>query len=64
MDGARPLRRMFDLQLPLLTPTMLRGHPELAQMQVLRRGNRLSITPVTPQEWRFLIGDLLIPDPT
>ena len=49
---------------PLLTPTMLRGHPELAQMQVLRRGNRLSITPVTPQEWRFLIGELLTPDPT
>ncbi len=32
--------------------------PELAQMQVLKRGNRLSITPVTPQEWRA-IGALL-----
>jgi predicted RNA-binding protein with PUA-like domain len=22
---------------------------------VLRRGNRLSITPVSPQEWRFIL---------
>jgi predicted RNA-binding protein with PUA-like domain len=37
---------------PLLTPAALRAHPELADMQVLRRGNRLSITPVTPAQWR------------
>ena len=24
-------------------------------MQVLRRGNRLSITPVTPEEWREVV---------
>jgi predicted RNA-binding protein with PUA-like domain len=36
----------------------LREHPELAQMRVLQKGNRLSITPVTPQEWQF-IEDLL-----
>jgi len=29
----------------------MRETPALATMQVLRRGNRLSITPVTPQEW-------------
>ena len=29
----------------------LRGRPELAQMRVLQRGNRLSITPVEPGEW-------------
>ena len=29
----------------------LRSHPELADLAVLRRGNRLSITPVTPGEW-------------
>jgi predicted RNA-binding protein with PUA-like domain len=39
---------------PLLTPAMLRGHSELAGLQVLRRGNRLSITPVTTEEWRFV----------
>ncbi len=32
----------------------LRSHPELAQMRLLQRGNRLSITPVTEEEWRFV----------
>ena len=32
----------------------LRSHPELAQMTILQRGNRLSITPVTPEEWSFI----------
>ena len=32
----------------------LREHAQLADMVVLRRGNRLSITPVTPAEWRFI----------
>ena len=29
----------------------LREHPELADMRVLQRGNRLSITPVEPAHW-------------
>jgi predicted RNA-binding protein with PUA-like domain len=29
----------------------LRDEPRLADMITLRRGNRLSITPVTPEEW-------------
>ena len=32
----------------------LRRQPELAAMRVLQRGNRLSITPVTAAEWRFI----------
>jgi predicted RNA-binding protein with PUA-like domain len=32
----------------------LRSHPELAGMRNLQRGNRLSITPVTEQEWAFI----------
>lgn len=35
----------------LLTLAELRQQPQLADMVVLRRGNRLSITPVTRQEW-------------
>ncbi len=35
----------------LLGLAELRAVPELAQMRVLQRGNRLSITPVTPTEW-------------
>ncbi len=36
----------------------LRGYPELAGMRTLQRGNRLSITPVEPAEWDFIIGKL------
>jgi len=43
----------------LLTLAELRSHAELAQMQVLRKGNRLSITPVTDEEWRFIVETLL-----
>lgn len=32
----------------------LRGRADLADMVVLRRGNRLSITPVTPGEWAIV----------
>jgi predicted RNA-binding protein with PUA-like domain len=39
----------------LLTLPQMRAMPELAEMQVLRRGNRLSITPVTASEWRCII---------
>jgi len=37
----------------------LRAHRELANMAVLRRGNRLSITPVAADEWRFITGTVL-----
>jgi predicted RNA-binding protein with PUA-like domain len=36
----------------LLSLDEMRNTPELATMRVLQRGNRLSITPVTPAEWR------------
>ena len=37
----------------------LRSHPELAHMRMLQRGNRLSITPVDPAEWKFITGKLI-----
>lgn len=37
----------------------LRAHPELEHMRVLQRGNRLSITPVDPAEWNFIVRRLL-----
>lgn len=43
----------------LLTLAELRSHEALAQMQVLRKGNRLSITPVSDAEWRFIVEGLL-----
>jgi predicted RNA-binding protein with PUA-like domain len=36
----------------LLSLREMRAAPELATMRVLATGNRLSITPVTPEEWR------------
>ena len=42
----------------LLTLPQMRAMPELVGMQVLRRGNRLSITPVTASEWRCIIHDI------
>lgn len=43
----------------LLSLTQMRAHPELAEMIVLRRGNRLSITPVSAEHWKFITGKLL-----
>lgn len=37
----------------------LRAAPELADMRVLARGNRLSITPVEPGEWAFIVRNLM-----
>ena len=34
-------------------------HPELAQMRTLQRGNRLSITPLDPAEWKFITSRLI-----
>ncbi|MGQ3050602.1 MAG: EVE domain-containing protein [Roseateles sp.] len=42
----------------LLSLKEMRDAPELASMQVLQRGNRLSITPVTPIEWRAVLNRL------
>lgn len=37
----------------------LRRHPELANMRTLQRGNRLSITPLDPAEWKFITTKLV-----
>ncbi len=38
----------------LLSLPELRSHSALANMRLLARGNRLSITPVTAAEWRYI----------
>lgn len=38
----------------LISLAELRRYPELADMRLLARGNRLSIMPVTPDEWAFI----------
>ena len=36
----------------------MRTYPQLANMPVLRLGNRLSITPVSASEWKFILARL------
>ena len=42
----------------LLSLKEMREAPELASMRVLERGSRLSITPVTPEEWLAVLKRL------
>lgn len=43
-------------RITLITLPRMRQQAELTQMQVLRRGNRLSITPVSSAEWQTLLA--------
>ncbi len=56
---ARP--RWFNVEVKLTRKTRLISLPELrtqhelSKMRLLARGNRLSITPVTAAEWKFIL---------
>ena len=39
-----------------LTRDELRRHPVLSGMEVLRKGNRLSVMPVTAEQWRAVVS--------
>jgi predicted RNA-binding protein with PUA-like domain len=60
--ATRAAPRWFNVHVKVLRKTRLlgldelRAHPELAEMVILRRGNRLSITPVTQREWGVIVG--------
>jgi predicted RNA-binding protein with PUA-like domain len=41
-------------KLKLIELKKLRNYPELKDMMILRKGNRLSITPVSQNEWSFI----------
>jgi predicted RNA-binding protein with PUA-like domain len=57
-----PRWSLVDVKLVRKTRPMpldeMRGYPELAEMLTLKRGNRLSITPVTDDEWAFIVKTL------
>ena len=62
-DPANPRWYCVDVRLerkiePPITLDTLRKHAHgaLAEMIILRRGNRLSVTPVTAEEWRFILS--------
>ncbi len=44
---------------PLIALSVLRAAPTLADMQILQRGNRLSITRVSAAEWRYVTQNLM-----
>jgi len=56
--------RWFNVEISLIKRTRrilikeLRQYPELSRMRVLQTGNRLSITPVDPAEWQFIMAIL------
>lgn len=56
--------RWFNVEITLIEKTRLipikelRQYPELSRMRVLQTGNRLSITPVDPAEWQFIMSIL------
>jgi predicted RNA-binding protein with PUA-like domain len=53
--------RWFNVDVKFIRKTRLvsikelRSRPELATMRILQTGNRLSITPVDPAEWHFIM---------
>ena len=54
--------RWFNVDVRFVSKTRLidinelRSYPNLMSMRILQKGNRLSITPVDPAEWRSIIG--------
>ena len=62
-DPDNPRWLMFDVKLETKFPRIIslaemRAEPALAGMRVLQRGNRLSITPVAPEEWNYILSML------
>ena len=57
-----PRWMLVDVKLDRKTRLMpleeMRTYPELEDMITLKRGNRLSITPVTPAQWKFILKRL------
>jgi len=67
-SSANPLWYMVDVQglQPLSAPIGrddLRRHPLLGGMEVLRKGNRLSVQPVRAEEWRAVLALAGLDDP-
>ena len=60
-DPDNPTWFMVDVQYQRkfkkpITLKELKSHPELADMPLVRKGNRLSVMPVTEDEWEFILG--------
>lgn len=49
----------FVKKTPLVPLAELRKHKKLEQMRLLQPGSRLSITPVDPGEWDYIVKRLM-----
>jgi predicted RNA-binding protein with PUA-like domain len=47
-------------KIALISIEELKRHPELENLRTLQRGNRLSITPLDPAEWKFITTKLAL----
>lgn len=62
--ATRASPRWFHVDVKLVKKTRLmsikelRSHPELANLRILQKGNRLSITPVDPADYAFILSRL------
>lgn len=57
----QPRWYMVDIRLVrklnrIITLTELKQHPELLDLPLVRRGNRLSVMPVSPQQWEVILS--------
>ena len=61
-DRANPRWLLLDVRAlkktRLMSLSELRSYPELEDMIILKRGNRLSVTPVAKSEWDFIVKQL------
>ena len=60
-DPDKPRWYMVDLKFlrrlkRTITLQELKEHPQLADMPLVRKGNRLSVMPVAAAEWDFILG--------
>lgn len=60
-DPANPRWFLVDVQFRrqfqrVITLDELKSHPELADLAVVRKGNRLSINPVGKEQWDFIVA--------
>lgn len=62
--ATREAPRWMNVDVKLVRKTRLmalkeiRDTPELATMRILQKGNRLSITPIDPREYNYIVGVL------
>jgi predicted RNA-binding protein with PUA-like domain len=57
----KPIWDMIDIRLVQIFPQpisldQLRQDPGLKQMELLRKGSRLSVQPVRPEEWKIILA--------